>query len=215
MNILALDSSSNKIEFALFSDGREVLKHTLSENENADALVYNISLNCKDNNFNVRDIDVVALSNGPGSFTGIRIASAIAKAFCMAADAKLVEVNSLDVIANKIETDKIIVPLIFSNSRTNEFYYSRFKKENGHLTRISDYDTALLEDIINDEDFFVTNGKMQIYKDKVMEYDTSNIISLYQLTLNYISQNLFSDYNTSEPFYMKEFVPLKSQKKLI
>jgi tRNA threonylcarbamoyladenosine biosynthesis protein TsaB len=215
MNILALDSSSNKIEFALFSDGREVLKHTLSENENADALVYNISLNCKDNNFNVRDIDVVALSNGPGSFTGIRIASAIAKAFCMAADAKLVEVNSLDVIANKIETDKIIVPLIFSNSRTNEFYYSRFKKENGHLTRISDYDTALLKDIINDDDFFVTNGKIQICKDKVMEYNTSNIISLYQLTLNYISQNLFSDYNTSEPFYMKEFVPLKSQKKLI
>lgn len=215
MNILALDSSSNKIEFALFNDGKEVLKHTLEANENADALVYNISVSCKENKFNVRDIDCVTISNGPGSFTGLRITSAIAKAFCMAADAKLIEVNSLDVVANKIETDKIIVPLIFSNSRTNEFYYSRFKKENGHLIRISNYETALLEDIINDDDFFVTNNRIDIFKDKVMEYDTSNIISLYQLTLSYISQNLFSDYNVSEPFYMKEFVPLKSQKKLI
>ena len=215
MNILALDSASNKIEFALFSDGREIIKHTLSGGENADALVYNISVHFKDNNFNVRDVDVVSLSNGPGSFTGLRIASAIAKAFCMAADAKLIEVNSLDVIANKIETDRIIVPLIFSNSKTNEFYYSRYKKENGHLNRISDYKNALLKDIINDEDFFVTDSQIELYKDKVMEYDTSNIISLYQLTSIYISQNIYSDYNTSEPFYMKEFVPLKSQKKLI
>ena len=58
---------------------------------------------------------------------------------------------------------------------------------------------------------FVTDSQIELYKDKVIGM-MLNIISLYQLTSIYISQNIYSDYNTSEPFYMKEFVPLKSKK---
>ena len=214
MNILSIDSSSSKIEFAVFSDRKEIIRHILSEDENADVLIYNIVEYCKKNNFYLKDLDYVSISNGPGSFTGLRISSAIAKGICFAADAKLIEVNSLDVLANKIETDKIIVPLIFSNSRTNEFYFSRYKRENS-LTRISDYSISLLPSILNEEDFFIANEKIPGYEERIMTSDSPSVISLYQLTLNYISQNKFSDYNTSEPFYMKEFIPLKSQKKLI
>ncbi len=214
MNILIIDSSSYKIEFAVFSDCKEIIRHILSEDENADVLIYNIVEYCKKNNFYLKDLDYVSISNGPGSFTGLRISSAIAKGICFASDAKLIEVNSLDVLANKIETDKIIVPLIFSNSRTNEFYFSRYKRENS-LTRISDYSISLLPSILNEEDFFIANEKITGYEERIMTSDSPSIISLYQLTLNYISQNKISDYNTSEPFYMKEFIPLKSQKKLI
>jgi len=214
LNILSIDSSSSKIEFAVFSDRKEIIRHILSEDENADVLIYNIVEYCKKNNFYLKDLDYVSISNGPGSFTGLRISSAIAKGICFAADAKLIEVNSLDVLANKIETDKTIVPLIFSNSRTNEFYFSRYKRENS-LTRISDYSISLLPSILNEEDFFIANEKIPGYEERIMTSDSPSVISLYQLTLNYISQNKFSDYNTSEPFYMKEFIPLKSQKKLI
>lgn len=214
MNLLSIDSSSSKIEFAVFNNSREIIRHILADNENADVLIYSIAEKCKKNNFSLKDLEYVSISNGPGSFTGLRISSAIAKGICFASDSKLIEVNSLDVLANKIETDKIIVPLIFSNSRTNEFYFSRYKKENG-LQRISDYSISLLPSILNDEDFFVSNEKIPVYEEKVMVFESSSNISLYQLTLNYISQNKFSDYNTSEPFYMKEFIPLKSQKKLL
>ncbi len=214
MNLLSIDSSSSKIEFAIFQDSKEIIRHAHGKNENADVLIYNISTYCKENNFNLKDLNYVSISNGPGSFTGLRISSAIAKAICFASGAKLIEVNSLDVLANKIETDKIIIPLIFSNSRTNEFYFSRYKRENG-LVRISDYSISLLPSILNNEDFFVSNSKIEGFEGRVMEFETESIISLYQLTLNYISLNKFSDYNTSEPFYMKEFIPLKSQKKLL
>lgn len=214
MNILSIDSSSSKIEFAVFSDCKEIIRHILSEDENADVLIYNIVEYCKKNSFNLKELDYISISNGPGSFTGLRISSAIAKGICFASGAKLIEVNSLDVLANKIETYKIIVPLIFSNSRTNEFYFSRYKRENS-LTRISDYSISLLPSILNEEDFFIANEKIPGYEERIMTSDSPSIISLYQLTLNYISQNKFSDYNTSEPFYMKEFIPLKSQKKLI
>ncbi|MBN8568966.1 MAG: tRNA (adenosine(37)-N6)-threonylcarbamoyltransferase complex dimerization subunit type 1 TsaB [Ignavibacteria bacterium] len=215
MNILSIDSSSYKIEFAVFSDSKEIIRHILSEDENADVLIYNIVEYCKKNNFHLKDLDYVSISNGPGSFTGLRISSAIAKGICFASGVKLIEVNSLDVLANKIGTDKIIVSLIFSNSRTNEFYFAKYKKSDENLERISDYSISLLSGIINEEDFFISNDKIEGFDEKVMILDSSSLISLYELTLNYISQNKFSDYNTSEPFYMKEFIPLKSQKKLI
>ncbi|MBS1514948.1 MAG: tRNA (adenosine(37)-N6)-threonylcarbamoyltransferase complex dimerization subunit type 1 TsaB [Bacteroidetes bacterium] len=214
MKLLLLDSSSAAIEFAVFENEKETLRHELSKDENADALVYNMSKRCKEYEVRINEIDYVSVSNGPGSFTGLRIASAIAKAICFASDAKLVEVNSLDVLANRVETEKLIVPLIFSNSKTQEFYFSKFKR-GSLLDRISPYEIGVLPGIINDEDFFVSNQRVEGYEDKILTFDSSGIISLYQLTLNYISQKKFSDYNTSEPFYMKEFVPLKSQKKLL
>lgn len=215
MNLLLIDSSSSKIEFAVFRDSKKIFRHILSEDENADVLIYNIVKYCEENNFILKDLDYVSISNGPGSFTGLRISSAIAKAICFASDAKLIEVNSLDVLANKITTDKVIIPLIFSNSRTKEFYFARYKKKENVLERISEYDISLLASIINNDDFFVSTSKVEEYGDKIMEYESESIISLYQLTLNYISLNKFSDYYTSEPFYMKEFIPLKSQKKLL
>ncbi|MBS1494231.1 MAG: tRNA (adenosine(37)-N6)-threonylcarbamoyltransferase complex dimerization subunit type 1 TsaB [Bacteroidetes bacterium] len=215
MNILLIDSSSRKIEFALFTESKELFRHVLPEEENADVLIYRITQLCTGNNFLLKDLDYVSISNGPGSFTGLRISSAIAKGICFASDAKLIEINSLDILANKIESDKTIVSLIFSNSRTNEFYFARYKKSDKQLERISDYSISLLSSIINEEDFFVTNEKVEGFDEKVMILDSSGLISQYELTLNYISLNKFSDYNTSEPFYMKEFIPLKSQKKLI
>jgi len=214
LNLLLIDSSSYKIEFAVFNNGREIVRHVLSETENADALIYNIAARCEENNFTLRALDYVSISNGPGSFTGLRISSAIAKAICLGAAAKLIELNSLDILANKIQTDKIIVPLIFSNSRTNEFYFSRYKKQE-LLERKSDYSISLLSSIINEDDFFVSDSVIQGFEKSVLISDSSNLTSQFELTANYISQNKFSDYNTSEPFYMKEFIPLKSQKKLL
>jgi tRNA threonylcarbamoyl adenosine modification protein YeaZ len=214
LNILLIDSSSREIEFAIFTGSKELLRHVLSEDENADVLIYKISECCSGNNFSLKDLDFVSISNGPGSFTGLRISSAIAKGICFASDAKLIEINSLDILANKIESEKTIVSLIFSNSRTNEFYFAKYKKGHG-LHQIADYSISLLPSILNDEDFFVSNYTITGFEDKIMALDSSSLISQYELTLNYISLNKFSDYNTSEPFYMKEFIPLKSQKKLI
>ena len=214
MNLLLIDATSAKIEFAVYKDKEEFIRHTLNESENADSLIFNIYKICSEKDFALIDLDYVSISNGPGSFTGLRISSAIAKAICLASDAKLIEVNSLDVLANKADTQKVIIPLIYSNMRTNEFYYSKFRKDNG-FNRLDEYSTALIGDILNEEDFFISNNNIEDFAKGVFHSESSNIDSLYQLTENYVSQNKFSDYNTSEPNYMKEFVPLKSQKKLL
>ena len=213
MGILYIDSSSKKIEFG-YSDGPDnLLKEQLAPENNADTLVYFIREFFKHHKLSFDQIKYVSLSNGPGSFTGLRISSAIAKGMCYANQSKLIELSTLDVIANKKKSSNKVVPLIFSNTKTNEFYYSEYLNENGKLERSTDYKIDLLENIINDDAEYLINEKLPVsmpeeFKNEITDVsETSNIDSMHELTVDYIEKNNFGDYRTSEPFYMKEFVP--------
>lgn len=209
MNILLLDTSSKKIEFAYNQKGDFIILKTLEEEKNADDLVYEIKKEFDGHGFSFQEIDYVGLSNGPGSFTGLRIGSAVAKGICIGSSAKLIEVSSLDLIAVKYsevtKKDGIITPMIFSNSRTGEFYFAEYKG----IDRISDYKIAVLEEIVKTNSDFIINEKTDYSFPENLGVinlsDTSNMQSLYNISKNLIDEGKISDYSRSEPFYMKRF----------
>jgi tRNA threonylcarbamoyladenosine biosynthesis protein TsaB len=213
MKILLLETSSGKIEFGYAEDNNFIVSKQLSKEENADSLIYNIKLEFENAKLSASDIEVVSLSNGPGSFTGLRIGSAVAKGICMVNQCKLVEIPTLDIIANKYKKDGEVISAIFSNSKTNEFYYSNYKIENHKIKRTSDYKIGLIENfykecstiLLNDE----KTGNIPAGIDFINLSDKSNLPSQVELTIEYIDKSLFSDFNKSEPFYMKEFIPVK------
>lgn len=209
MNILLLDTSSKKIEFAYNQKGDFTILKTLEEEKNADDLVYAIKEEFDVHGLNFQEIDYVGLSNGPGSFTGLRIGSAVAKGICAGSSAKLIEVSSLDLIAVKYsevtKKDGIVTPMIFSNSRTGEFYFAEYKG----IDRISDYKIAVLDDIMKTNSDFIINEKTDYSFPEnsgvINLSDTSNMQSLYNISKNLIEEGKISDYGRSEPFYMKRF----------
>ena len=209
MNILLLDTSSKKIEFAYNQKGDFIILKTLEEEKNADDLVYEIKKEFDVLGLNFQEIDYVGLSNGPGSFTGLRIGSAVAKGICTGSSAKLIEVSSLDLIAMKYsevtKKDGIITPMIFSNSRTGEFYFAEYKG----IDRISDYKIAVLDEIVKTNSDFIINEKTDYSFPEnsvvINLSDTSNIQSLYNISKMLIDEGKISDYGRSEPFYMKRF----------
>ncbi|MEO8663981.1 MAG: tRNA (adenosine(37)-N6)-threonylcarbamoyltransferase complex dimerization subunit type 1 TsaB [Ignavibacteria bacterium] len=213
MGILYIDSSSRIIEFGYSDHEGSLLKQRLDIENNADTLMYFISVFFRQNKFSTDNINYVSISNGPGSFTGLRISSAIAKAICYSLQSTLIELSSLDIIANKKKSTGRIIPLIFSNTRTNEFFYSEYVFENENLIRISDHKTGLLENIINDNALYLINEKIsenipEVFRNRITDVSQlSNIDSMHELTIKQIDRNEFSDYRTSEPFYLKEFVP--------
>lgn len=212
MKILLIDCSSKKIEFGYSDNDNLLINQKLNEDNNADTLTYFIKEIFEKENIAFEGIDVVSLSNGPGSFTGLRIGSAIAKGICFATGAKLIELSSLDIIANKLKTGGSITSLIFSNTRTLEFYYCKYEFNDSVLKKISDYKIDLLGDIINDNSEFVINEELNenlpgdLFSKIRNVSDTSNIPSQLELTMQKIREEDFSDYKTSEPFYMKDFV---------
>lgn len=212
MGVLLIESSSKRIEFG-YADNLEIVLNEKLDGNNADALPYFIKDAFEKYNISFKSIDIVSLSNGPGSFTGLRIGSAIAKGICFVNKSKLIEISSLDIIANKHKSENKIVSLIFSNSKTLEFYNCKYNYKSGMLNRISDYKIGILENILEEDADFVIDEPIdqnidQLFNDRLINYShQTNLISQFELTKNYIKENNFANVNNSQPFYMKEFIP--------
>ena len=212
LNILLINCSSKNIEFALSENSKISINKKLDSVINADSLIYELLTEFDNSNKSIKNVEVVSLSNGPGSFTGLRIGSAIAKGICFAYKCKLVEINTLDIVANHYKDDADVIAMIFSKSRTEEFYSAEYTVENGKLQRTSEYGIRKIDDInINNKIILINeNNTMSFLKDlDVIDVSgLSDIQSQIKLTMDNIKRNVFSDYRTSEPFYMKDFIPL-------
>lgn len=220
MNILLLDCSSKTAGYGFAKDGEMVFERSLPGSRNADSLLFEIREDFSKRGLEFKDIDIVSLSNGPGSFTGLRIGSAIAKGICLALDAKLVEVVTLDIIAKKHMSDSDFAAVIYSGMVSGEFFYAIYSNGD-RLERKSGYNSEVIGEIVNQTKDIVINEKIdfrQNFKDvgyNVNNIDVSDSNGLKQqleITMDKIGKDAFADFRSSEPFYMKEFKPLVKEK---
>jgi tRNA threonylcarbamoyladenosine biosynthesis protein TsaB len=207
LSILLIECSSKKISFGFADRDKLILEKTLDENFNADTLTFFIKEELSNLQFDFHKPEYVSISNGPGSFTGLRIGSAIAKGICFASECRLIEVPTLDIIANKFKSESEVISLIYSNMRSGEFYFCRYKFENEKLLRVGDYGISSKEEILKNKGgaHLVSNDTLEFEYENVS--GRSDIESQFELCSSYIKNNLFSDYKISHPFYMKEFIP--------
>lgn len=107
--ILGIDTATKVCSVALTKDGQ-----VLAEKNSADGIVHSrrllpeIDALLKEANVTKQAIDLVAVSMGPGSFTGLRIGLATAEAFAYAQKKFLHGVDTLTALAYNIKTDKLI-----------------------------------------------------------------------------------------------------------
>ncbi|MCD8090242.1 MAG: tRNA (adenosine(37)-N6)-threonylcarbamoyltransferase complex dimerization subunit type 1 TsaB [Clostridiales bacterium] len=139
MNILALDSSGLAASAAIVNDekvlGEFFINHKKTHSQTLMPLVENM---LKLTDFDKHDIDFIAVTSGPGSFTGLRIGMAAAKGLCAALDKPLITISSLDVIAYGLgEREGLIVPVM--DARRGQVYYSIYKREGEALRRLCNY----------------------------------------------------------------------------
>lgn len=100
MNILAINTAFSESYVALSVDNKELYKVIDSSLKQSENILGLIDETLEDANIKLKDIDVLSLVVGPGSFTGIRIGVGLFKGFCVANYGfKKIEINSLDLIA--------------------------------------------------------------------------------------------------------------------
>lgn len=213
MKILFLDTSSKISETAYYENNKKIFHSKLKDSEGADQVVYELRECFKKFKIDPKNIDLLSLSNGPGSFTGLRIGSAIARGICFVSGSKFIELPTLDILANIIPSGKIITSLIPSNPKTAEFYYAKYEKYGNVLKRTSDFDFGNLHDILNNESEFIIKKEALQYipesNQSIFFYYSDNAVleSQYELTLKKISENDFSDVEKSNPIYIRQFIP--------
>ena len=125
MKILAIDSSSLVATVAVMQDDIMVAEYTINHKKtHSQTLLPMIDEIVRMAEICLDDIDAIAVSAGPGSFTGLRIGSATAKGLGLVWKKPLIHIPTVDAMAyNLYGTDKIICPIMDANiHRSLEIY---------------------------------------------------------------------------------------------
>ncbi len=138
MNILSVDSSSKTASVAINKDGETLIEIFLNTGlVHSKTLVPVIEDTIKYSGIRMEDIDLFAVSSGPGSFTGIRIGMSVIKGMMFALDKPCIPVSSLEVLAfNAVNIcDGIICSCL--DFRRGSLYNCLFKSDGKNLIRLT------------------------------------------------------------------------------
>ena len=97
----------------------------------------------------LKDIDVFAVSAGPGSFTGLRIGVSVIKGMASALDKPVRSVSTLEAIAHNFTVTDAIVCAVM-DARCNQVYNALFRIQNGIVMRLCDDRAIFIEDLKED-----------------------------------------------------------------
>ena len=122
MNILAVDTSANVAAAALVSGGKLLAESMLNnKTTHSEKLMPMIDFVLKNSGMDITDIDLFAVANGPGSFTGLRIGVSTVKGLAHAVNKPIVGISTLAGLAyNLFETDGLISPIM--DARRSQVY---------------------------------------------------------------------------------------------
>ncbi|MDD6728381.1 MAG: tRNA (adenosine(37)-N6)-threonylcarbamoyltransferase complex dimerization subunit type 1 TsaB [Eubacteriales bacterium] len=146
--ILSIDSSAVTASVAL-TDGEKVLKSELinaglTHSETLLPMIKRIM-----DGYNVSDLEAIAITAGPGSFTGVRIGVATVKGLAFENDIPCVSVSTLEAIAyNFIDTDCIVCAVM--DARRMQFYNALFEIKNNKVTRLCPDRAISIEELKKD-----------------------------------------------------------------
>ena len=122
MKILAFDTCLDKM-YVVLKDGETLLASEIVENQGSKYhsafLISTIQRVLSENNLKPQDVDMIATNIGPGSFTGIRACTTVARVMAQQLSCKVVGVSSLEILAKALNCEN---PLVALDARKNSAY---------------------------------------------------------------------------------------------
>ena len=227
--ILCIETSTAVCSVALEENGKVIaLRESLDGQNHAEKITIFIDEVMKEANVSYRDLDAVATSMGPGSYTGLRIGVSTAKGLCYAMEKPLIAVDTLAAMAYgfkdykttrlqdyKLESTDILCPMI--DARRMEVYSAFFNEQ---LERISETNAIIIEE--NSFMEMKQNNHLYLFGDgadklaSLFENDENiTVVEKFHCSAAYMAEladkafknNDFVDTAYFEPFYLKNFVP--------
>jgi tRNA threonylcarbamoyladenosine biosynthesis protein TsaB len=165
-------------------------------------------------------LDAIAISKGPGSYTGLRIGVSAAKGLCFALNKPLISVPTLDVLARKIEIEEgVIVAML--DARRMEVYsalydltYTSIRKTEAQIIDENSFASLLPENKLH----FIGNGaakcmELITHKNAIFhtELEVPSAREMALLSNAKLQDKAFEDVAYFEPYYLKDFMGTKKK----
>ena len=224
--ILHIETSTDVCSVALSENGACIFKQENSEGRNHARLVAPYA----DEAISFADshaipLDAVAVSTGPGSYTGLRIGVSVAKGICYARDLKLIALPTLKVMCvpillrDELPDDALLCPMIAA--RRMEVYsciYDRALKEVRPISADVITADSFQEELTDRPLYFFGDGAEKCRS--VISHANAHFIDgivpkakyMFPLAEQAYARGQFEDVAYFEPYYLKQFVPVQSKK---
>lgn len=143
MIILSLDSTSVTASVAISENGVVLAENFINNGlTHSQTLMPMVEKTLIDSNKNIKDVDLFAITNGPGSFTGVRIGIASVKGMADAMNKKCIAVSTLEAIAEPLKNEDSIACAVM-DARCNQVYTAVFDGGN----RLCEDKAILIDDL--------------------------------------------------------------------
>ena len=217
MKILGIDTSSKRCTTCILEDNNVIAElHSDDEKTHSQTLMPLIDKMFTKTNLTLNDIDLLACSIGPGSFTGVRIGISTAKAFADVYNFKTVGISSLEGLAYNIKNDisllniNVICSLIDAKNE-NVYYGSIALVGDGAIAYRNKLEQSLGQDLSNSTEIDLNNSlevssTLSTYFFEE-EKNLASSISIARFAYNkYVNSNgATKDYNSSLfPMYLRK-----------
>lgn len=227
--IINIDTSTEVCSVSLSKDGKLIdLKENKDGLKHAQLVTIYIQDLLKEANIDIQNLDAVAVSKGPGSYTGLRIGVSTAKGVCYGANIPLIAIETLQTLTegaiNAIDepiNDAWFCPMI--DARRMEVYNAFYDINNNKTIEIAA--TIIEEDsfkkILDERKVYFFGNGSEKCKDTIKHPNAIFINNISNSALNMITlahkafnNQSFEDVAYFEPFYLKDFVATTPKKKM-
>lgn len=182
MRILGIDTSTMAASVAVIEDNQLVCEYTINTKKtHSQKLMSMIENMLKESDLNINDIDLIGICVGPGSFTGLRIGMATAKAIAHVNNIPIVGVTSLEMLAANMNLcDKKICSIL--DAQRNQVYTAKFEYIGNRLVQINDTDILEIDKLINEissseDDYILIGEAVYKYEEKLKDIENISIPS--------------------------------------
>ena len=217
--VLNIETATTNCSVSLSKDGETLILKEDKDSGYSHAEKLHVYINelFKEANINPKDIDAVAVSKGPGSYTGLRIGVSAAKGLCFALDKPLLAVSTLEILAHQVKISQgYIVPML--DARRLEVYaavfdakFEQYRCIKAEILSKETYSTLFKENKV----YFIGSG---VEKTKTLVTHSNAIFiegqlpsanEMAQLSERKYKKSAIEDVAYFEPFYLKDFIAIK------
>ena len=220
--ILNIETSTTNCSVSLSNKGETlVLKEDYGNGySHAEKLHVYIEEVLNEANITASHLDAIAVSKGPGSYTGLRIGVSAAKGLAYALEKPLISVSTLEALAYQIKAESgVIIPML--DARRLEVYSAIFDASYNLVRAIEAQildESAFEKELVSGNVYFVGDGVEKT--EKLINHQNAVFIENKLPSADQMSLLSFEKYKKSdiedvayfEPYYLKDFVAIKSKK---
>jgi len=218
--ILNIETATKTCSVALSKGGKLLSARETNEvNSHSSVITLFIDEVIKEAGLEVSSLDAVAVSKGPGSYTGLRIGVSTAKGLCFALDIPLISINTLQSLALQVNAEKeAIIPML--DARRMEVYsavfdmgYNQIRETEAQILDETSFQNYLEDDSV----YFIGDGvpktKELISHPNAIFIDDKlpSANEMGMLAFQKFNQDDFENSAYFEPFYLKDFVANKKK----